>query len=808
MKTTSLPTDLLAREYQRARRSLLLWSLVCAVLALATMIASVLGWFQVGDLVASLLSVASFALLAGWLIRSARVAPEAVARELDERWALRARLESALELADNSSALAAAQRADAAEKLAGRKAPRTAQWLAGVSMLTIAAILVLAEVTFTAARALFALKPAEVTLKDKPQLPTDTTASITWKSPAPAIKATAIEEVPLAANVLSKTGLRTLTLEVMINGESKPSRSLDIAALSDVAQPGSHDIVGSLFLDEVGAHEYDIVAYHLRGERLGGTNAVVTSPLQFVQIRPLREDALLQEGQQQANASNSGPAQQSLAFLTALKTAQLQLMEQNFLLAHGGVDKTQPTWKTENERVAGEQTKLAGKATEARDFSISSQLPALMVDNLSRVVPLMQESGKFIASMANDKATRPQGAALALIAELEKMVVKMLSRNQNGGASASANRNDPFKDEQDYKLPPRDKTPAGKLEELAQRQQKANQQREADKSDPSKGSDASAAEQEAIAREAQQLLADAQLQASAQKALEDAAKAAAETAKQLKSGDMAAAREPSTAAQSAFDKAAAAQEKEGRTAAAAELDNLRRSLNEAARIDDPAEREKKLSELRDQLRDVALQQQNNGSAEAASLLSKLAKDMAAAKKKENPTKPTDSANEVDPAIDEHARELALAAARAQAALESRTVALDRSARQLNRAQQLLQDARDRGGVDNLDGPLADALLAAQNIEALTGDASLAERARKIAMQTERLRWTTSGGGRIVLLGELAEASGQLAAVLKAYTSANQRDELVRRFNPDEIDPAYRDAVQAYFERLSRGGAGH
>jgi len=70
-----------------------------------------------------------------------------------------------------------------------------------------------------------------------------------------------------------------------------------------------------------------------------------------------------------------------------------------------------------------------------------------------------------------------------------------------------------------------------------------------------------------------------------------------------------------------------------------------------------------------------------------------------------------------------------------------------------------------------------------------------------------------------LLGELgveAQAARELADVARAEPgiaeecsqrlgcrAGGQRDEIVRRFNPADVEPAYRAAVENYFERLSR-----
>src|SRR5690606_21673587 len=148
---------------------------------------------------------------------------------------------------------------------------------------------------------------------------------------------------------------------------------------------------------------------------------------------------------------------------------------------------------------------------------------------------------------------------------------------------------DPFKDEQRYRLPPRTETPAGKLEELAgkQDQQDAENSNSPDRSPQQKSA---AAKQAELAGQMNDLASAAKLSPAAQKAAERAARDAQKAAEQLKQSDSAAARSPSAGAAQALKDGVAAQEASGRATALTQLDAARRALNEAAPLPDATDR--------------------------------------------------------------------------------------------------------------------------------------------------------------------------------------------------------------------------
>ncbi|MFA6288994.1 MAG: hypothetical protein WC661_16555 [Opitutaceae bacterium] len=634
------PDHLVRTQQRRRRHTTLVWALAFAVLAAALAFAEHLAWLPPTLVIGHWSLIISSALaLTIWLIRARRIDAGAVARDLDSQWSLQARLEAAAELSGNPSAFAAAQRADAAAKLAGHRVPRALAWHAGQFVLIVALLLFLTESGIFGFRILF--KPPA-----PPPPPADISASIEWRSPASELKATAIEEIPLVAAADSHTGFRAMSLEISINGEPRLSRPLDTATLAALAKPGPHPVKLPLYLDETGAVEFDMVSYHLRADRIppqvSGLKSppsplpAITSPLQFIQIRPAREDVRIIK----PPPGGGGKIGELAAIIGALKAAQLSLLKQNFLLAHAQIPKTDKAWTEANTTVATDQKTLAAKTGEARAFAIAAELDTLIVDILTQVIPIMEEASKLITSTQNEPAARPQGKALGLITEIEKLIQKVLldpDAKSAGGKPPPPNP-DPFKDDQRYKLPPRKDTAAGQLEQLAQDQTEQAKKTEPTSPTPNVAGSASdptpkppsAEDQAELARRAAELAKNQQLSDAAQKAAAQAARDAAAAANQLKQGDVSAARAPAQAAAQTLRDAAAAQEKAGRDAARAQLEAARRALDAAAREPDAAARAAKLDAIAAELQAAARAQQESGSAEAARQLQAAARETAKA----------------------------------------------------------------------------------------------------------------------------------------------------------------------------------
>jgi uncharacterized membrane protein YgcG len=409
---------------------------------------------------------ALLAFAAWWLAPASLVE---TARHLDARFAAKNRLEASVALVNAESPLAQAHRQEIEQYLEQKRDShpvRLLPWFgAAVVGLLIAHLLLLAIDVIPAlihppqpkAAGTPASKP-----KDAP------TAGIDWVSPGAETKANPVEEVPTVANERSSSGMTDLTLEISVNGT--PKKSIKIPA-DPFKSPGRHMIKVSLYIDDLDVQPFDIVSYYLRGQRIYAQKLPdVTSPIQFVQVRPFRED-LLQGG---------GHSNKGYDLLIRLKLAQLRAVEENFVLAHTDLDVNNPVRKEENDRVGKNQVELAGKVDEIIQFFITEGYPADMVDLMQKTKPNMEEAGKKILATQNAAALPPQQKALNDIIEIEKFFHKAIGPVTG---PSSENPNDPFRDKQKHELRKRLQAPSGQLETLVK-----NQQHIAD--DVSKGGDA------------------------------------------------------------------------------------------------------------------------------------------------------------------------------------------------------------------------------------------------------------------------------------------------------------------------------
>jgi hypothetical protein len=385
--------------------------------------------------------------------------PEKTARELDAKWSSKNRLETASALSTSASPIAEAQRQET-EKYLGNQPAAAHRPFPILPILFALAVLLHA---FTFVYWAVEKRPRPVAAKEpekaKPAIPL---AKIKWQKPESEMKATKIEEVPLAAVAESDSGLDGMTLEISVNGEPKKSVKLGSEPFD---KRGSHPVSVSVYLDELGVEPYDVVSYNLRAQRKYATPLPATvSPLQFIQIRPFRDDAT----EQKSGGQGSGDAQ---ALLTKLKIAQLVAMKENFVLSNTDLPATDPSRNAENMRVGNDQHTIFTKTGELVNKATEEGWPTTMVDLLMQAQPQMESASKLILATKNNEASPPQGKSLALITEIEKYMRKVLAQ-QKGKGQGKPPVADPFKDKQQFKLKPREQTDAGQLEQLAQQQAK------------------------------------------------------------------------------------------------------------------------------------------------------------------------------------------------------------------------------------------------------------------------------------------------------------------------------------------------
>jgi hypothetical protein len=764
--------EFLLRHGRIARGTLLLWSGAATVAALALTAAESLDWpWARPPSQLAAIGIAA-ALLAGWFVRARGLTALRLARALDTRWRTRAQLESAVELEGISTPWAAAQRDDAARSLANRRPPGMFAWRSGQAALSLA-VFALGVVGGTLATR-WLLTTARATANPGAAAPAQAESArgtIEWKTPESEIKATAIEEVPLTAFASSTAGFRSLSLEMIVNGQATYSRTLDPAESAGAATAGAHEIATSLYLDELPVKPFDVVSYRLIGELNGaGPGGLVRSAPQLVQIRPPRADVAI-----------NGQASEFPGLLFELEHRQIQLLKQTAVLGQtAGGALSDLTWAPENARVSNEQEQLATRTAEVRAWAGGRQVPPLVTSNLDKAEVEMKAASKEIAASAHESAVKTQNRALALLTELEQFIGRALS-----GTSPTTS---PFRNDQVFKFPPRAETPAGELEKLAAEQDRIAEAL-AGNALPGAGEPASAEGE--VATAATRMAGNGAYSQETQKHLATAGEAAGNAARQLSAGDRAAARVPAATAQRALALATEAQEKAGRAAAVAQLEHLRRSLNAATRAT-AGERAQQLAAAQSELRAAAVEQQRTGSAEAADALAQLAELIsggASASRRTSATAP----NSV-----ERAREVADAAAHAQVLLTPHATALSRAVRQLQRTGGPLRGGPGAGSTAGADA--ANLELASQEAAWIASDGATIALAQELAGRAGRLQ---SGGADDTARREAGAAAEKLAAALERGRDVDRREAVARSFNPADVDPQYREAVEAYFERLSR-----
>ncbi len=413
-----------------------------------------------------------------------RYSRQTVACTLDERLMSHNRVEAAAELANRTDALAEAQRRDTEAFLSKHRPPPAWLWPTGMTLLVLLVALQLylfgllgyglasshfARYAARAAQA-DAAKIAEANAeakanadaKDevaaaKAKLPT---ATLNWVSPSPESSAAPIEEVPLTAEADSTTGLKSVALVVTVNGEARPEIKLpkDLAA-------GHQTVELSLYLDELNVQSFDMVTYFLRAQPVapaGVADAAVpaiTSPLQFLQVRSLWDDTKLANNKPAAPPPKDDPSNP----ITTLKLAEVKLMRDTFGLAKDPDTRAGPDWASLNKMAGSAQSALADRTDEAIKTAQEAGVPGDIIDLLTQAKGRMVEAVNSLNKPDPDAAGTDQGRALAKLTAVEKYYTKVISQAECDKPPVP----DPFKVNQPFKLPPREPTAAGQLEQLA-----------------------------------------------------------------------------------------------------------------------------------------------------------------------------------------------------------------------------------------------------------------------------------------------------------------------------------------------------
>jgi len=748
---------------------------------------------------------------------------DALAVKLDAQLNSKNRMEAVDLLAGDPSALARAQREETARTLGQQIRPPVTPWI----LLTGTLLMFLLGGGFGASDLLSRPPSVLPPLVPKPAAKTEASAVFRWKSPEAETLCSKLEEVPLQAEAESNTGLKEVTLELSVNGETRKSIHLEEIVQSALLKAGKQALELSISLDEMNLEPFDVVSYHLRGQRVSDHPLPVTaSPIQFIQIRPMREDVKIINGEGQGNPC--------YALLSALKVAQLQALEQNFLLTHAEISKTSPVWIEENTRVGEDQKVVADKAHAAIAFLIENHAPVQVVDLVTRAEPFRRTASVAIAATQNEKAVPDQGHALALITEAQKHFMKMMVL---GGSPSSDQKKpappDPFKDKQKLALPKREETAAGKLEKLAEKQSSLVDKLKQPGSDPAKQAQA----EREVQGQAQAL--SGQLDAGIDPELAQAAEAAQAAAGQLDAKDPDAAREPATKAAERLHAALAKVLAQGQKAGLAAMDEAQRELNRAAedlkregagKPEASAIAKQRTEATAQQLDKEAQHQQEQGSAPIAAQLHKLAEELrgldlaklaastpppvpsASPGSEPTPGTPPNSENPAVAKLDELAQKLAEAQARMTPGREL----LERSLQDLQRAKANLEhmangkqgsdkQANDPQGREELRAEMLDTVKAT----AQRSDAALANPAAQKSVRRLKESVDVNKGpmpGDMTVETSMVEPTEALIGFISAALAEQERDQTITTGRLDDVPPAYREAVSKYFEQLSRSKA--
>jgi len=466
MNAKKTSSEKLVRAQHRARRWLPLLAVIAVGLAVTLgllwlahpAVAPVADWhrLRLGWLVGLAVTMAGAMVL--WRNRPRTLVRSAA--EIDATLSTHNRLETATALQDVEDPIARAQRAETERFLEQSRVPRRRYALAVMACLV--AFLALAHLATLIcwtrpvkpdATAKAAPQAEETAKKPKSNEPS---ATIDWVSPESETSATAIEEVALEAQMTSTSGLTNAVLEIDVNGEHRLSQPVT----DDIAKAGKHTIKPSIYLDQLNVKTYDIVSYHLAARRVAaGALPPTVSPVQFVQVKPMREDTFICKGGDQPS--------KCFNYVTALKAAQLRLMKDNFTLAHAEVSHADDEWRQENSRVGDNQNQLATRTADVIELMRTNGYPEQIMGLVRESRPLMADAGGKIEKQQNVPALAPQGRALGYLTEVEKYLANSIKL---AGASLQPKAQDPFQRPKNLELKTHPLTRAGKLDALAAEQ--------------------------------------------------------------------------------------------------------------------------------------------------------------------------------------------------------------------------------------------------------------------------------------------------------------------------------------------------
>lgn len=393
-----------------------------------------------------------------------------VGRLMDEKLAAsKNRLETSAELTQASDPLAVAQRQETSDYLARNPARRRSHALA-LALACCAALLVL---NGTVAVKFFSLiqisKELALAATKKPEPPKpkaaarDPYAKIDIVAPESQMRATPIEEVVVKGDADSDHGFSAVSLQASVNGGPDHAVPVDPAAFN---KGGEIKFDQSLLLDEMNAQPYDVVSYYLEGTSIHPQPLKVSSQMQFIEIRPFREDVLKMP---------SGTPLPGFSKLMWLINQQINLSKRTWVIANDQLPPSDPVIVKETSATGDQQDLIAGKTHELYQLWVEKEFPAEIIDHIQQAEQAMHLAVDTIRKPALPEARPHQQKALGELVAATKTLMKFFALPKG---SLPPGQPDPFKDKQKLAMDPMAarKNAAARLHKLIKREQDIVQQ--------------------------------------------------------------------------------------------------------------------------------------------------------------------------------------------------------------------------------------------------------------------------------------------------------------------------------------------
>lgn len=547
------------------------------------------------------------------------------------------RFEALVESADRDDALAAALRQEAGAFLQTARLPRPYTWYAAWLLLVLGVIGEAAIGWHPPEPKPVSVPPAVATpahrSADPPKPPEAPLASFKWMSPAPLIVVRTTEVVPLWAASESQTGLDRIELHFMRNGEEL-ARTISLSPVPS----GTQSVRYSLGLSELSLEPTDVLAYYLSAVRVrpdgtppGPEWPMIYSPLQLMEIRPAIDPA---EGLDAVDETT--PA---LQVARELASGQAGLVPRIFAASHAAPSKSPADPATEIPSLAMAQKALADRAQqlvaqppdasnapERARSTVSQQLQSTFApqekksasDLANATRQTLRSAAESLERAEPATALQPAQKALADLIALENSLRREAKERQ---AAARAGLAKP-----DTSTAPRDETPAGQLERLAQEQRILAEEL----SQGATLADGFSREDQTV-RQLKAIVAAHGLDAAIEELVSQAIDSADEAANRLNENDQEAAKQPAARAAEQLREAVSKMEANGRQSAMDRLEAVQRALiHSAALVQDSAPNNRGAGEAKElttravaALRDEAQRQLRKGSDAAAHELTRM-----------------------------------------------------------------------------------------------------------------------------------------------------------------------------------------